>query len=92
MASLIIENGLSLSSVKQHYDMSGKNCPQTLRTNNLYSYAVSLISGELLVQSLLKDYKLSFKSLTPEYLDNTGKVFKQPLERTILAYEITIEG
>lgn len=92
MASLIIKNGLSLSSVKQHYDMSGKNCPQTLRTNNLYSYAVSLISGELLVQNLLKDYKLTFKSLTPDYLDDTGKVYKQPLEKAVLAYEITVEG
>ena len=89
MSSLIIENNLSIDSVKQHYDMSGKNCPQTLRSNNLYSYAISLIEGELLVSSLLKDYKLQFESLNPEYLDNTGKVIKQPEVGTRLAYKVT---
>lgn len=92
MANLIDKYGLSISSVKQHYEMSGKNCPQTLRTNNLYSYAISLIEGELLVKQLLSDYSISLRSLSPEYLDNTGKVIKQPSETTVLSYEVTVKG
>ena len=89
MSDLILKYNLSIEDVKQHFDMSGKNCPQTLRYNNLYKYAISLIEGEIIMKTLLKDYEVSFKSLNPEYLDDTGKVFKLPSEYTRLAYEVT---
>lgn len=92
VASLLYSNGLDINSVKQHYDMSGKNCPQTLRNNGLYSHAVSLIEGEYLVLKYLSDYNISFESLSPEYLDNTGKVIKQPLNTTRLGYKVQITG
>ncbi len=92
MASLIEKYGLSIECIKQHYEMSGKNCPQTLRENNLYSYAISLIEGEILFNTYMKDYKVTFESLSPEYLDNTGKVIKQPTQTTRLAYKIEITG
>lgn len=92
MASLIEKYGLSIECIKQHYEMSGKNCPQTLRENNLYSYAISLIEGEILFNTYLKDYDVTFTSLSPEYLDDTGKVIKQPTKTTRLAYKIEITG
>ena len=38
----------------------------------------------------MEGYTLEFKSLSPLYLDDSGKVINQPKENTRLAYEITI--
>lgn len=92
MASLLIEYDLTVDDIKQHYDMSGKNCPQTLRMNNLYDYALSLIKGEYLIQSYLNDYKITFTSLSPNYLDDNGKVYNRPEKDTKISYMITIDG
>lgn len=90
LASLLVENNMDISQIKQHYDMSQKNCPQTLRMNNLYSYAISLVEGEYIVKTLLKDYKIEFTSLSPEYLDDYGKVIKAPENDTRLGYKLEI--
>ena len=90
VASLISEYGLDISAVKQHYDFNKKDCPKTLRNNGLYPTALDLIKAELIVSEYMEDYKLEFRSLSPAYLDNTGKVIAQPKEDTRLAYEITI--
>lgn len=90
LANLLVENNMEMSQIKQHYDMSQKNCPQTLRMNNLYSYAISLVEAEYIVKTLLKDYKIEFTSLSPEYLDDYGKVIKAPINDTRLGYKLDI--
>ena len=90
VASLLSEYGLDMSAVKQHYDFNKKDCPKTLRNNGLYPTALDLIEAELMVALYMEDYTLEFKSLSPAYLDDTGKVIAQPKENTRLAYEITI--
>ena len=90
VASLLSEYGLDISAVKQHYDFNQKDCPKTLRNNGLYPTAVDLIKAELMVAEYMEGYTLEFKSLSPMYLDDTGKVIAQPKEDTRLAYEITI--
>lgn len=89
-ALLMNKYGLEIKDIKQHYDWNQKNCPQTLRRNGLYSYAISLIEGELLVRKYLIDYQLSFESLNPEYLDNTGQIIKIPNDDVIVGYKVTV--
>ena len=36
-AKLLKENNLTINAVKQHYDFSGKNCPQTIREKGLWN-------------------------------------------------------
>jgi len=90
MASLIDKYKLSVNCIRQHYDMSGKDCPRTLRLSGLYSYAISLVEGELLFLRGLKDYNVTFESLTPEFLDNTGKIIKNPTQQVTVKYKVTI--
>ena len=97
MASLIYKYNLNDDCVKQHYEImqmagssSPKDCPQTLRHANLYDEALELIAGELLYLRTMKGYTVSFKSLTPEYLDNTGKIIKNPSSSIKVEYEVTI--
>lgn len=36
VAHLLLENGLGLDAVRQHYDFGGKDCPHTLRTGGAW--------------------------------------------------------
>ena len=89
---LIKKYDLSIDDIKQHYNWNGKDCPKTLRNNNLYSYAISLVEGELLYRMYLMNYDVSFESLNPEYLDNTGQIIKAPEEEIIVGYKVTIKN
>ncbi len=91
-ADLIMKYDLSINSIKQHYDWNQKNCPQTLRMNNLYSYAISLVEGELLVKKALNGYTLKFESLNPEYVSDEGIIIKAPESPIQVGYKVTISN
>lgn len=97
MASLMYKYNLKDDCIKQHYEimeMAGsstpKDCPQTLRHADLYDEALELVAGELLYLRTMKDYTVTFKSLTPEFLDDTGKIIKNPSSTIKVEYEVTI--
>ena len=90
VAKLLYEYGLSSDAVKQHYDWNKKDCPKTLRNNGLWDTAYDMIKVELTVLELMEGYEIEFKSLSPKYLDDTGKVIYQGKEDVRLAYQITL--
>lgn len=92
IANLLVKHNLPLESIKQHYDFSGKNCPQTLRRNGLYQHAIKLVEAEYLVLTELKDYEISFTSLDKEFVDNRGRVIKLPFVETKVGYIVTIKN
>ena len=89
-AQLMTKYDLEVTDIKQHYDWNQKECPQTLRRNGLYKYAISLVEGELLVRKYLSNYKLEFESLNPEFLSNSGQIIKAPSEEITVGYKVTI--
>lgn len=46
VAYLLRKNNLSFDDVKQHHYFSGKNCPETLRMNNLWEHFMCLVKTE----------------------------------------------
>lgn len=90
IAKLLVEYNLTMDAIKQHNYFSGKECPQTLRRNNLYSHALELVEAEYIVLTKLKDYTISFKSLNPDIIDNRGRVINPPLVDTEVNYTITV--
>lgn len=91
-AGLLKKYDLTTNDIKQHYYWNKKECPQTLRRNGLYPYAISLVEGELLVKKYLNNYELIFESLSPEYLDNTGQIIKAPTEEINVSYKVTVKN
>lgn len=89
-AMLMLKYDIDVNHIKQHYDWMGKECPHTLRANGLYPYAISLVEGELLVRKYLRDYTITFESLSPEYLDNTGQIIKAPDSEITVSYKVHI--
>ena len=74
VAKLLVDNNLSFDDVKQHHYFSGKNCPQTIRENNMWQHFMSLVKceyqGRLL---LLEGYKFELVSTSNSVLAN-GRV------------------
>ena len=91
VAKLMTENSLSIDAVVQHHYFSGKNCPQTTRTANLWDYFKSLVLAEyqmLYYKNL--GYTFEFKSLSEKYLNDKGRVILKPEEPTTVHYTITV--
>lgn len=89
-AKLMEKFHMDMSSIKQHYDWNRKECPHTLRANNLYSYALDMIEAEWIVAKCLSGYTIKFESLTPDYLDDTGQIKRAPEVDTLVSFRITI--
>lgn len=83
VAHLMNDNNLSLDDVKQHHYFSGKNCPQTMRMNNLWNHFKQLVMVEYdILQFINEGYKISFIPLSNginelgRITDNTLNAFK----------------
>lgn len=90
IAQLLIENNLDTSRVKPHNFFSGKNCPQTMRDNNLLQNFYNLVEAEYYVAKNFADYTVSFVSNNPELLSNTGRIIGVPRFSTTVSYTITV--
>ena len=89
-AGLCIEYNLTTDRVKQHNTFSGKNCPQVLRENNRWDEFMILVKLNYFAMSQLKDCKIEYKSLTPEIMDDNGKILKKVDNGVVVRYEIKV--
>ncbi|MCK9536593.1 MAG: N-acetylmuramoyl-L-alanine amidase [Bacilli bacterium] len=73
-AKLLIDYGLGFNAIKQHYDFSGKNCPQVIRESGRWEEFIELVKIEYLGQT--KFYNIDFKwiSKSPRQLDHYGRI------------------
>lgn len=77
VAYLLRNNNLTFDDVKQHHYFSGKNCPQTMRMNNLWNYFMDLVKVEY--QMLLykeEGYRFELHCDNPNVLSN-GRVIDE---------------
>ncbi|MDD4211885.1 MAG: Ig-like domain-containing protein [Bacilli bacterium] len=91
MAQLMITYDIPFENIVQHYDWNGKNCPQTLRRNNLYPKAMEMVQAEFMVATYLSEYTMTMTSLNPEYVDNRGRVVALPETATRIGYLVRIQ-
>lgn len=64
-AYLMDKNNLGFDSIKQHHYFSGKNCPMTLRENDLYDHFLYLVKVEYdMLQFIKEGYNISLEPLT----------------------------
>ena len=91
VGKLLLKYNLTPSDIRQHYDFAGKDCPQVIRTAGRWAEMIELISLEYYALTELKDVKFTFVSLTPEYLDNTGKIINNPNTEPMVEYKVICE-
>ena len=90
MSSLLIKHNLQITDIVQHYDWNKKECPQTLRRNGLYSYAIEMIKAEYDALTILSDYTITFTSLRPDLVNDYGHIIKVPETATRVGYIVTV--
>lgn len=90
VAKLLDDYGLSLYHVRQHFNWSGKNCPQVIRGSNRWGEVIDLIGRELYARQNLSDVKFEWKSLSPTILNDNGIVFAHPGPETEISYQVTV--
>ena len=70
-ARLLKENNLTLDDIKQHHYFSGKDCPMTLRKNNLWNHFMHLVEVEQAVSNFIDEgYEFKLVPLTTNVLSN----------------------
>ena len=77
VAELLLQNNLSVDRVKQHWHFSGKDCPGVIRHCNRWDEFLNLVKFEYFAKTELQDVEFEWTSLTPNLMDDTGKVLKK---------------
>ena len=90
VAELLIQYNLGFDRIKQHNDFSGKNCPQVMRQSNRWNEFLYLVKLEYFAKTQLQGVEFEWTSLTPDILDNTGKVIKQVSVGTTVSYKVKV--
>ncbi len=74
VAYLLDSNDLTIDNVKQHHYFSGKNCPQTMRENQMWEHFLSLVVFEKEILNFKKEgYKIELIS-NSELIEKNGRV------------------
>ena len=82
-------NNLTIDDVKQHHYYSGKNCPQTMRMNDMWDYFLSLVQVEYQALLLIKE-GYNFKLITDSrFINGNGIVTTKEILKP-LKYQIEI--
>lgn len=89
IAKLLNDFNLTIDDIKQHHYFSGKNCPQTMRENNMWNHVMHLVEVEKQVAEFIKEgYTINLIVNNP-YVDKNGTIKKLP--KSIKGIEYTIE-
>ena len=90
VSSLLVKYHLDPSRIRQHYDYSGKDCPQVLRHANRWGEMLELISLEYFARTQLNGVEFEWTSLNPDIMDNTGTVINNPKVDTEIGYKVKV--
>lgn len=88
VASLLVKYNLGVDRVKQHWHFSGKNCPQVMRDNNRWNEFIYLVKLEYYFMTELKGVKLEWTSLTPEIMNDEGRIQGKQANGTTVSYKV----
>ena len=92
VAKLMQDNSLTIDAVVQHHYFSGKNCPQTTRTANLWDYFKSLVLIEYqMLQYKNQGYSFELKPENLEYINEKGRVLKKVEFPITINYSIIVK-
>ena len=83
MVRLLIKHDLGINRVMQNNNFSGKPCPWALRLLGHWNDFLSMILIEKYYQKNLSDVELNFTSLTPDILNDLGRIKEEKDKKTI---------
>ena len=91
VSKLLVEFNLTTSDIRQHFDFSGKDCPQVLRQAGRWAEQLELIEMEYYGRTALKGVDFEWESLTPEIMDDYGRVYDtRPTDSVEVGYKVKV--
>ena len=88
VAELLLQYNLSFDRIKQHWHFSGKDCPGVIRHTGRWQEFRNLVKLEYFAKTQLQDSTFEWKSLTPDLMDDTGKVIVKTGAVMTLKYSV----
>lgn len=89
VAHLLVQNQLTVDQVKPHHFFSGKPCPQTLRSNQLWDEFISYVNVEYQILKDFSDVSIELEVNHPK-IDKDGLI-QEELERgEIITYQVRL--
>ena len=87
VARLMDTNNFSIDQIVQHHYFSGKDCPQTMRTEGYWDHFLSLVEVEYqMLQYKKLGFKFEFTPINSNYVNEKGRVLKHGNILPINAY------
>ena len=78
VAFKVDEYNLGFDRIVQHHYFSGKDCPQTMRTEGYWNHFLDLVKVEYqMLKYKQLGFKIEFESYNPDYVDKLGRVIKR---------------
>ena len=81
---------LTPAQVKQHNTFSGKNCPETLRENDLWPYFMKMVEAEYTFYTKMRDFIVTFDKGDTDLINDSGQIIKWPEVDTEITYTIHV--
>lgn len=90
VADILVRNDLDVDRIVFHNSFNNKACPQAaLRSGNL-DHWVDMMIFEYMILTRFNDYKFDLETLTPNFLDNRGRVSSSAGEGNFVDYILKI--
>ena len=74
-SSLLLQYGLGLDRIKQHYDFSSKYCPNVIRSSSgLWDIFLKDVEGHYLINSIDSNAIIRWENSNPNIIKESGKI------------------
>ncbi len=90
VAHLLITHDLDFDRVVFHNHFSNKPCPRTAMESGNWDVWLRMMEFEHHILKYYSDYTIEFESLTPDVLDDTGRILNPVKSNTTVEYKIII--
>jgi N-acetylmuramoyl-L-alanine amidase CwlA len=92
VAKLLDDNNFGFDRIVQHHYFSGKDCPQTMRTEGYWEHFLDLVKTEYQMLMYKKmGFKFEFETYNDKYVDKLGRVINRGTNLNINAkYRIRV--
>ena len=78
VAKLLDENNFTMDQIVQHHYFSGKDCPQTMRTEGYWNHFLNLVEVEYqMLQYKKLGFRFEFTPINTDYVNNIGRILKR---------------
>ena len=90
VADILVRYDLTPHEVVPHNAFSGKDCPHAMLYADMWDEFIKMVEIEYYVKKYYSDYNITFESLSPTVINDSGRLIANIATDTTVYYKITI--